>query len=472
MTLVLSSLETALARLPPVNAITAPSETLCLKKAGLYDICSTSFKQCLKNILDGTTKDPKRLVIALNSLLTEIKQENPKATIGLTGGNTEQAEVKEKHAKKLLADICKKAHRMPHNYLYGFPSDIDASGENWLRKTLEKHPSFKQKLLNEIVLPATHDSGASFVSFSLINQPSGITSIPIKTYDLNLGRGFFNIEGIVEDFTITQSSIKEQLYLGVRDFDFRVFQPIPIPTKGGPYYLGHQFCTVPLEAAIAEINAFLEEHLQEIIRICVDNDDRLDIKDVADSMTNATTGLKRLHPYEEDSTYHLSIEKMISENQRVVLYFENKGGSSIADDKRIWNGSQECFYAPYDGASKTSAKIELIKTGMRGFAESIKENPESRQKRVLQLSFTRTPLIRDIVLSVFRRAFGFAPSNLQKLALKIQSRMNGFLSEDLPFHLVGSVAVDFANRHLIEFVDVLNGRRAHDLNTMMSETTV
>jgi len=357
-----------------------------------------------------------------------------------------------KKVKSIFENICKKAHLSISNCT--FISTLPPVENTWMDK-LFKETDAKDKLLGEIVLPATHDSGASFINHHLTTT-RGITTSTID----NAISGLINLQGILEDVILTQNlSILDQLKLGIRDFDFRVYRPLikitdnagTISYEKGDFYLGHGLCCVKLDDILAEMNQFLKDHPNDIVRIIVDN--KKEHNATSDEAASFMISKLKLHPHLGDSKYHKNIERMIQDDERIVLYFERFETLTIDTKNKIWDGRSENYRAPYKNVSNVQEKKEILSKGLKEF-------PKNEFNRVLQLNFTLTPQISDVVGNVL----GITNTNLRTLSEKMHKQLPGFLKEnEMLLGRVKSIGFDFPTSELVQQVIDLNQKRVNAL---------
>ena len=126
---------------------------------------------------------------------------------------------------------------------------------NWMTKL---PLDVRQRKLSQLVLPATHDSGAYQIDFNH-SIPTGNKLLRVA---YAISRWVKKVRSIISNWTVTQHhSIQMQLEIGVRSFDFRV----SYHSVDKKFYLTHTFNCVPLETALDEIKEFMQKHPGEAI---------------------------------------------------------------------------------------------------------------------------------------------------------------------------------------------------------------
>lgn len=204
--------------------------------------------------------------------------------------------------------------------------------------------SIKQRPLNQLTLPGTHDSASYQLDVN--------ASIPMeKTMGLNF---FFQgqmlddwlIRRFLEELTLTQSlNILEQLEQGIRAFDFRILYNDQVQE----FFMSHSFSTVPVSLVLSQIRDFLLQHSHEIIVIQMNNDQEHVQKtspknNEAVSMVRAVLG-DLLIPVRQQNALNatFTLQSLISSQKRVLFSF--LGELSETYDN-IWPGSAILNYWP------------------------------------------------------------------------------------------------------------------------------
>lgn len=125
---------------------------------------------------------------------------------------------------------------------------------NWMS---HNYDILKDKFINEIILPGTHNSGAYKVNLDIpITGANEIMRL--------LGKFFYPFKKYIESLTLNHElSVYEQCKIGCRIFDIRIFYD----KKNNIWYNSHTFITVKLDDIINDLIKFIKENKREYIII-------------------------------------------------------------------------------------------------------------------------------------------------------------------------------------------------------------
>ncbi|KAL3853635.1 hypothetical protein ACJMK2_017165 [Sinanodonta woodiana] len=126
--------------------------------------------------------------------------------------------------------------------------------ENWMSTLPE---NLRNKPLNELAIPGSHDSSTSSLdpdSDLAPDEPGSIQQI-VRMFG-QFGRQVMLSWSKTQDMTLT-----EQLFAGIRYFDFRVASR----QETTDLYLVHGFYAEKVETSLKEIYKFLESHPKEVV---------------------------------------------------------------------------------------------------------------------------------------------------------------------------------------------------------------
>lgn len=125
---------------------------------------------------------------------------------------------------------------------------VAAMSSSWMTEIYQNRPNTK---LNEILIPATHNSATSKMNLWSHREP-GLPRV------LNLVRPF-----VLSLSKCQFHSIYQQLIYGIRYFDFRISE------KNGRFYLGHGLVSESFDEALHEIKQFTLKHPKEVVLLRV-----------------------------------------------------------------------------------------------------------------------------------------------------------------------------------------------------------
>ncbi len=282
-------------------------------------------------------------------------------------------------------------------YLAGSkPSDLfKGKNAHWMRDLPEE---IKARRLHQLLLPATHNSGAYKVDYTSSFEMKS------KLYrSLNWVCRHIKILGkFIAGWTKTQHySIQEQLAIGVRSFDFRVSY------SKGQFYLTHTFNCSPLGQALEEIRLFMENHPEEvlIIRSKPDWEHREGMEGDA-SKRYAELVLAHLGnllcPPKESFDASMTLLQMAQSGQRIVFCHENF----------FWD--KTLFPDQWDDTSDLKEKQKALEASITAY--------KAQKDSANALLFTLTPQKKDIALGLFR-----SKNSLEKMNLSIQKVIPSYL---------------------------------------------
>lgn len=233
--------------------------------------------------------------------------------------------------------------------------------------------AMKQRKLHQFVLPGTHDSGAYRVDYTV--------SIETKSRlyrSLNWVCRHLKMVGTwIAKWTKAQHySIREQLEMGVRSFDFRVSH------AQGQFYLTHTFICVPLQEVLQDMRRFMDAHPEEalIIHSKSDWENREgmegDVSQKYRDLISESLG-DLLCPPRPSFDDAMTLMQMVRDQKRIVFCHENF----------FWN--KELFLDRWDDTSDLKKKKEALEATILAY----KEQKDSANA----LLFTVTPQKKDFL---------------------------------------------------------------------------
>lgn len=316
--------------------------------------------------------------------------------------------------------------------------------KNWMSTLTQE---VKQKKINEIFLPGSHDSGAYKVDFST----------PLATSFLHglarfAGKYLPFAGSIIKNWTITQDKdIKGQLEQGIRALDLRIARN----PNTGEFYLSHTFACVPLKEVLEQINQFLKENPEEVIVINMkpDWDHKEGMDDHEVEMLNSVNnilGSLLLKPNEknifDDST---TIANMVANNKRVLFNYQPRKLEQIEKSNINIAWIKKNIGNFWDDVSKIKEKINKLKEGVTNI-DTAKER-YGYNENYNDVSMARTPQPKDIVKSVFTNFFrpAYKKKGLYYLSKKMPTVADKFITKNeklLKDRHITTLSADFVAR--------------------------
>lgn len=277
---------------------------------------------------------------------------------------------------------------------------------NWIE---QHYDILKDKYINDIIMPGTHDSGAYHIDF---NKYLDNTKINMA---LRVGKVIPYAKKIISNWTMTQDkSIYDQLKAGIRCLDLR-FSYDPNKKK---YYITHSFVLMYINDAIQQINQFLRETTKEVIIITISSD--WTYKDSFDGSHLLYIFQSLLNTTQITRQYN-TISNMISANKRVLIL--------------------ENFNAPWIDTESTKTKYDFLINAYLNFM------PPGYNI----LAFTITPQVKNIINGVFHPT-----KNIENLSENIHAKYYDFLKlYPKPINTC-SIMFDFPTDELIADVIRIN----------------
>jgi hypothetical protein len=319
--------------------------------------------------------------------------------------------------------------------------------------------SVKNKPLNRICLPGTHDSGTSLVSYN-----TEILTVPISWFKI-VQNGF-------DDWVTTQSqTILQQLQSGIRSLDLRITYGKPVtkwilgqspiekvvPTSiandliGTQFYITHTFVCETLDSCLSQIETFVQQQPTEIVVLSVTTDfgnqgnitANID-QQIVDIFTQKFTSL--LVPQQ---TVFPTYNSLISLRQQII--FSYIPVNSITPSTLNWN--QSFFNIPWDNTSTLSIKESDMDVDMSQF--------KLNSSVFNAISFTLTPQTSDVVQDVVKRILlpccTSIDGSVEKFATEIDSYFSQFVTKySSELNVLSAILFDFPQPSLVQQVVEFN----------------
>jgi hypothetical protein len=276
----------------------------------------------------------------------------------------------------------------------------------------------REQPLHRLVLPATHDSCAYQVDFSSLIPTENIF-LKVVGFVCNLVR---KIRTYVAGWTVTQHySIREQLELGVRSFDFRISQ------KDGIFYATHTFNCVPLQVVLEDIREFMHAHKEEviIIRSKPDFEHRGGMKgDVSQKYVDFVQ--KEIGPFLAPPRKVLDdsmvLKTLVEKGERIIFHYAD---ADQTDCLFSWDAA--LFNDQWDNLSDIKKKKDCLEETLERYKE--------KSETLNAVQFTLTPQVKDVALGVFR-----SQDSLKKMTPQIRDVIPDYLGR---LRNVSEVFTDF-----------------------------
>lgn len=311
--------------------------------------------------------------------------------------------------------------------------NINVRTDRWM-SYLPNH--VKNKPINHIILPGTHDSGANKINHTAIGNNFWV-SVANKLSSLH------KIKKIINDWTLTQNiTIREQLTLGVRRFDFRISHCDIV----NDFFVMHTFACQPLLNILMDIKIFIDNNPTEVIilNFSVDwynsNSMNTTKNNKVVSMLNKIFGDKIL----ARNNIFPSYNTMIDNGKQLIIFYN---AIFNLDSNLVWNN--RLLYEPWDDTSDIVTKIGMLDNDMNML----------RTDKYNIISLTLTPQKFDICSDIIKRIFN--PSYEAKSIEYYASIINSFhkVFVELNWHKLNNVSClsfDFIEKSLIKNIIKLN----------------
>lgn len=302
-------------------------------------------------------------------------------------------------------------------------------------------PEFvKQRPINRICIPGSHDSGSYFVDFTDMN----VFIRPITKL------GF--VQNIFEAWIKTQNkTILEQLNMGIRSFDLRVTYSsplkkyIPIPSTDTNYYITHTFVCETLDSVLDQFETFLINNPSEIVVIQIKpdfiNESSITIDQDNEIVNKFVTKFGSL--LTPETSIFPSYNYMIENKQQIIFSYQNLNNTPKVSQN--WSASH--FNEPWDNTSNLTTKEQDMDVDMNNF--------QLNDSTFNAISFTLTPQTSDVVSDILKRVFlpccfksNF--NSVEKMAEEIENYFNDFVQKyKLKLNYLSSFTFDFPQQDYI-----------------------
>jgi hypothetical protein len=308
--------------------------------------------------------------------------------------------------------------------------------QNWMTKM---YPFIKNKPLNHIFLPGTHNSGVNVVNWNI--QPVLNNSNFQKVWKY---RFFPCVKHITNQWTITQNnSIYGQLIKGIRYLDIRV------SFINNEFYISHTYICYELDLGLNDILRFLQQQPNEVIILRLNRD-----WENRQTMTADNTELLLNYLYNKLGKYLIkkptnnifpTFETILKTNGRILMYYH----SNHNDKSYIWNS--EFVNSGWMETLDTTKKLNYLQNKLD---QMVKSNINLNI-----LDFTLTAGVNDIVndvISRFLKPFS-THKGLEGVSMNIQELLPKFLNKNgQQLDKISIIIADFPSNDFITDIIKLN----------------
>lgn len=303
--------------------------------------------------------------------------------------------------------------------------------------------NIKEREINKIILPGTHDSGAYKVMFDVELGSSielGNTVDKLKNMEC--------VKNIIKSWTITQyNDIYNQLNNGIRLFDFRV----AYNENDKSYYISHTFACVKLETILSDIAKFMNECGEEVLVLLFkpdwNNREKMTTERNDEVIRIINNKLGDYLCFRTADNKFMKYNEMVNDDERVIIYYETKNSKNY---NFLWPRSY--LNNPWDNTHNMNIKKEMMEKNMN--------NMKSSNRRINFISFTLTPdkklIVDDIIKYII--SFGcYQTKGVEELAKTVQEYFNKFIKEyEEEIENLSGIYTDFPNDNIINSIIKLN----------------
>mmetsp|Transcript_33267 Transcript_33267/g.43859 ORF Transcript_33267/g.43859 Transcript_33267/m.43859 type:complete len:458 (+) Transcript_33267:240-1613(+) len=253
--------------------------------------------------------------------------------------------------------------------------------------------SMKQKRINEILLPGTHNSGAYKIDFT-----KHLNSNSKWKWANFAGRYIPFIGGIIREWVITQdSTIFEQLEQGIRVLDLRVSIN---QSDSEQFVISHSFACIPLEEVLQQILAFMEKHQEEVVVITMKPDwaHRTEIAEYERRMlmqVQRVIGdfLCKKRSRNPCFDCNMTLENMVQHNERILFFYSCRKIKNVCDLNFVWPGKY--VNEVWDDTSDKVQKLTCLQKHFKAVKGS--------ERSFNEIPLTLTPQYSDVKRNLWQR---------------------------------------------------------------------
>lgn len=311
---------------------------------------------------------------------------------------------------------------------------------NWMENN---YLILKNRKINRIILPGTHDSGAYLLDFS-----HNIGNKKIKFVNF-MSKYISFVKHIIEDWTLTQNlSIYHQLSNGVRSFDFRV----SLDKNTNTFYITHTFTCMRLDKVLYDIYKFMSEYPKEILILTFSSDfahKKEMTKEENDIVINKIYEiLGNIICYPSNNYSFKTLEEMVQMNSRIIIYYNGRGRQS--EFPFLWSFSY--IYSPWNNTDELSKKIKMLDEDF--------DKMKSESNLLNMIGFTLTPQKKTVIKDIRNRIllpFCYRGKSVKYLAKSIQNELDPIINKNQDkIDILSVIYTDFINENFVNYVIALN----------------
>lgn len=311
---------------------------------------------------------------------------------------------------------------------------------NWMEQL---DSAIGDRRLNRIAFPGTHDSGTcSLTSSSEISPdaPSEIQSLR----KLSLTQTIVNRWAKAQSFSIT-----EQLQAGVRYLDLRCMQR----EDAQHIYIVHSQYGMPVDDALAELDAFLRSHVKEIVILSLGTNTDSSLSSDAKLYLINQLLFPRLKDLMIPTSTSLSVTpaELWAAGKRLLVLANNQiYGELSGETQYIWNTDEylnkttqrlaPANLVTSDLSSKGTMSLDVLKSAMRGVFPKTYEHSD----RLAMLGCCLTPDDAQVIYSVAKQINDGSETSLHtECASRATPAAARWLREEWQNESVNIIATDF-----------------------------
>jgi len=216
------------------------------------------------------------------------------------------------------------------------------SGKNWMQNL---PLSIKNRKINEISIPASHDSPCFYLNTTAPFAQNADQSV------IDIITRFARTEGIAKRISkkwgVTQlMDIESQLSIGVRYIDLRIMPKVD--EVGEPLYTAHSLYAESLETILRQVRDFVEENSEEVIFLDMNHFYGMTDSDHArlKSLIEDVLG-KHVHHSGNGIVPELTLSEMQRTDARVLIFYHNSDFSPYFEGSQMishWANGRDPYY--------------------------------------------------------------------------------------------------------------------------------
>ena len=304
--------------------------------------------------------------------------------------------------------------------------DVNFSAANWMSSFSKV---LKDKKLNEIVLPGSHDSGTYPITEESKRTDLFLNLGPLNSFVAKIGYRWAKTQDL---------SISEQLLSGIRYLDFRVF----CDELNESFHLVHGFIGSNLVDELHEVFNFVKIYSKEMVIVDMRTLTNCNTYLVNKLLKETSDILKdKLLPPPTDKTNKLPTFGEVSVSGRTILVFLSQSYSS---GNYPWVWKREHFLEePFADTSDIGVLADFIKT-------KTTEPPNPGSLFVSQTILT--PGIQDVLMGLA----GSDRGSLREMSIQSNARLFDWLRGLGEDNRLNIVMMDFPDKYLIRKLVLMN----------------